>query len=107
MATKANIVIDQGTTFNTEIDLTDESGNSLDLSGYSANSQIRRWYTSSNSVPFTVTLNSGKIVLSLDANTSANLIYGRYVYDVVLTDPLGAVTRVLEGIVTVTPRVSR
>ena len=107
MATKANISIDQGTTFNTEILLTDDAGNPLDLLGYTAESQIRRWYNSSNAVSFNVNLTNGSILLSLDANTSSNLVYGRYLYDVVLTDGQGAVTRVVEGIVTVTPRVSR
>lgn len=107
MATKANIVIDQGTTFNTEIYLTDESGNALDLSVYSANSQIRKWYTSSNSISFNVSLNSGTIFLSLTANTTASLEAGRYVYDVLLKDNANTITRVVEGIVTVTPRVTQ
>jgi hypothetical protein len=107
MATKANISIDQGTTFNTEIALTDDGGNPLDLTDYTGESQIRRWYTSSNAVAFTVNLDSGNIFLSLSANSSANLVYGRYVYDVILTDSHGTVTRVVEGIVTVTPRVSK
>lgn len=107
MATKANILIDQGATFNTEIYLTDESGNALDLSGYTANSQIRKWYTSNNAVNFTITLGSGIVNLSLPANTTSNLEAGRYVYDVILRDNSNTVTRVVEGIVTVTPRVSR
>ena len=108
MATKANIVIDQNSTFNTEIDLTDDAGNSLDLAGYTAKSQIRRWYTSTlPTAEFDVSLNSGAILLSLSANSTANLVYGRYVYDVTLTDSSNNVTRVVEGIVTVTPGVSR
>ena len=106
MATKANIVIDQGTTFSTEISLTDDSGSPLDLSDFTGESQIRKWYTSSNSTPFTVTLSTGIVNLSLDANTTSILVAGRYVYDVVMTDGQGTVTRVVEGIVTVTPRVS-
>jgi len=45
--------------------------------------------------------------LSLDANTTANLYYGRYVYDVVTIDGTGHVTRVVEGILTVTPEVTQ
>jgi hypothetical protein len=108
MATKANIVIDQNASFNTEITLTDESGNALDLVGYTAKSQIKRWYTSTtNAAEFTVNLNSGAILLSLPAESTANLVYGRYVYDVTLTDNANNVTRVVEGIVTVTPGVSK
>lgn len=106
MATKANIVIDQGTTFNTEIYLTDDAGNALDLTAYTANSQIRKWYTSSNAISFTVSLSSGLVNLSLTSNTTASLDAGRYVYDVILRDGSNTITRVVEGIVTVTPRVT-
>lgn len=108
MATKANIVIDQGATFNTSVNLTDDAGNPLTLTGYSANSQIRRWYTSNSAAAtFDVSLSEGVINLSLSANATANLVYGRYVYDIKLIDPANNVTRVIEGLVTVTPGVTR
>jgi len=107
MATKANISIDQGTTFNTIISLTDDSGNPLDLSVYTAESQIRKSYSSSNAVNFNISLSLGEITLSLDSNTSGNLTAGRYVYDVIVTDSSNTITRVVEGIVTVNPSVSR
>ena len=107
MATKANISIDQGTTFNTIISLTDDSGNPLDLSVYTAESQIRKSYSSSNAVNFYISLSLGEITLSLDSNTSGNLTAGRYVYDVIVTDSSNTITRVVEGIVTVNPSVSR
>ena len=111
MATKANLVIDQGSTFSADLNLTDENGNVLDLNGYTANSQIRKWYTSSNpAASFTTTINvsSGVITLSLTANQSSNLVSGRYVYDVELNDTgSGEVSRIVEGIVTVTPQVTR
>jgi hypothetical protein len=107
MATKANITIDQGTTFNTSVALTDDAGNALDLTGYTANSQIRRWYTSNTSTDFTITVSNGSIALALSSNQTANLTYDRYVYDVLLKDTANTITRVVEGIVTVNPRVSR
>jgi hypothetical protein len=107
MATKANIVIDQGTTFNTVVSLTDENGDSLDLTAYTANAQIRKWYTSSNAVAFTTNTANGSVSLSLTANQSSSLESGRYVYDIVVTDGSNTVTRIVEGIVTVTPRVTK
>ena len=109
MATKANLVIDQGSTFSTDLNLTDENGDPLLLSGYTANSQVRKWYTSTNaSATFTTSINvdSGVITLSLSANATSNLVAGRYVYDVEINDG-SAVSRVVEGIVTVTPQVTR
>jgi len=109
MATKANLVIDQGTTYSTDINLTDENGDPLNLSGYSANSQIRKHYTSSNSIVFSTTINatSGVITLSLNANQTANIVSGRYVYDIELTDASNSISRIVEGIVTITPQVTR
>jgi endoglucanase Acf2 len=107
MATKANITIDQGATFSTEIVLTDEAGNLLDLSVYTGESQIRKSYTSSTAKSFDVSLANGIVTLFMAANTTATMTAGRYVYDVILVDGANNVTRIVEGIVTVTPRVSQ
>ena len=110
MATKANLVIDQGTTYSATLNLTDENGDPLNLSGFTANSQIRKWYTSSNSVAFTTSINvsSGEITLFLTSNQTSNLASGRYVYDVEITETsTNAISRIVEGIVTVTPSCTR
>lgn len=109
MATKSNLVIDQGSTYSTTLNLTDENGDPLALAGYTANSQIRKWYSSSNAAAvFTASINvdSAVITLSLTANQTSNLVAGRYVYDVELNDG-SEVSRIVEGIVTVTPQVTR
>ena len=105
MATKSHLVIDQGASFSTDINLNDENGDAINLDGFTANSLIKKWYTSSNYIPFDTTIDAGNgiISLSLNANTTMNLTAGRYVYDVNLTDSFGVVSRVLEGIITVTP----
>jgi len=108
MATKANLVIDQGSTFSTDLTLNDENGDALNLAGYSANSQMRKWYTSSNATAtFTTNVDAaGIITLSLTANQTGSITAGRYVYDVEIND--GSTTsRVVEGIITVTPQVTR
>lgn len=110
MATKANLVIDQGTTFSVTLDLTDDNGDNIVLDGFTANSQLRKWYTSSNSTIFETSVNaaSGQITLTLTADRTEKLSAGRYVYDVELTeDSTGSISRVVEGIVTVTPQVTR
>lgn len=109
MATRVNIVIDQGTDFETSINLTDSSGDQLNLTGMSAASQIRKTHTSSNSVAFTTALAnaSGTLTLSLNNATTSSMTAGRYVYDVELTDASNVISRILEGVVTVTPEVTR
>lgn len=108
MSTKANLVIDQGTNFSVDLDLTDDNGDVINLDGYSANSQLRKWYTSTNSTAFSTSINadSGQITLTLTANQTGSLTAGRYVYDVELNSA-GVVSRIIEGIVTVTPQVTK
>ena len=112
MATISNLFIDQGTTFTTTISVADGNGTALDLTGYSGIAQLRKTYESITSVPFNVTFETpttnGQVTISLtDAQTSA-LESGKYVYDVNLTLPGGVTkTRVVEGVATVNPSVSR
>ena len=109
MASKTHLVIDQGTTFSSTLNLTDDNGDPLDLAGYTANSQMRKWYTSSNSLSFSTSINTsiGTVTLSLSSNQTNAIVPGRYVYDVELTDNSGSVSRIVEGIITVTPQVTR
>jgi uncharacterized cupin superfamily protein len=108
MATKANLVIDQGTTFSTIITVADVEGVALDLSNYTGAAQMRKHYSSSNSFSFTIYVaNTGTVTLSMSANTTANITSGRYVYDCEITSNTGVVSRIAEGIVTVTPEVTR
>jgi hypothetical protein len=108
MATKVNLVVDQGSTFQTSITFNDESGNTINFSDYTGAAQMRKHFTSSNSVSFGVSLTSqGVITLSLTANQTGNLVAGRYVYDLEVTDSTNQISRLIEGIVTVTPNVTR
>lgn len=109
MATKANLKIEQGTDFSTSITLTDDDNDAIDLTSYSGAGQIRKYYTSTTAVNWTVSLggNTGIVTISLGSNTTNNMTSGRYVYDIELTDGSGIVSRILEGIVTITPGVTR
>jgi hypothetical protein len=109
MAIKANIVIDQGSTFQTSINVTDENDEIVDLTGFSAAAQMRKHYTSSNSYAFSTSISPtlGVVTLSMTANTTSTIPPGRYMYDCELTDVNGAISRLVEGIVTVTPGVTR
>lgn len=109
MAIKANLVVDQGTTFSATIDVTDASGAVFNLLNYTVAAQMRKNYASSTATNFVAshTGGTGKINLSLLPVTTNTLAPGRYLYDVEITSPGGAVTRVVEGIVTVTPGITR
>ncbi len=107
MTIKTNLVLDCASDFNTIFNLTDQNGDPINLSGYSAFSSMRRWYTSVNNIPFNTTINSiaGSITITMSANVSANLYPGRYVYDVEITNA-NTTLRVVEGTIFVTPAVT-
>ena len=111
MATISNIFIDQGADFTTTVTISDSDGTALDLTGYTALAQIRKTYESTTATDFTSTFDSdrttGKITISLSDTQTSALDYGRYVYDLVITDASSIKTRVVEGIATVNPSVSR
>ena len=108
MAQKVNLVLDQGTTFSTSFTLRDDAGIPLDLSTYTGRSHMRKHYSSNNYYVFSVNASAnGLIVLELPASNTTVITAGRYVYDVELVDGGNNVSRVIEGIVTVTPEVTR
>lgn len=112
MAAYAELYLDQGTTFNNIINLTDDVTNAyINVSGYVVRSQMRRSYYSANaSANITCTITdaaNGEITMSMTAANTANLKAGRYLYDLEVVDTNGTVSRILEGIITVTPEVTR
>lgn len=110
MAAFSELVIEQGATFNTTLTVEDSIGTSINLYAYSANSQMRKSYYSSTGYVINSTITgtaNGEITLSMAAANTAALSAGRYVYDVKITSPTDVVTRVIEGIVTVLPSVTR
>ena len=50
---------------------------------------------------------TGTLILSLNNSVTSALSAGRYVYDVELTDSASKKSRILEGVVTVTPEVTK
>jgi hypothetical protein len=105
-----NLYIEQGTSFSTTITLDDVYGDIYDLTGYTANSQIRKSYYSSNATAAFLAIvdaNTGTVSLSMSTPTTANIAAGRDVYDTIIKTPAGDATRILEGVVDVSPSVTR
>jgi hypothetical protein len=110
VAIKASIVIQQGSDFQTTINFTDDNDDVVDLTGYSGSAQLRKHYTSSTSYPFVVTVSPslGTVTLAMNYANTSNIPAGRYVFDCELTDTVSnTISRVVEGVATVTPQVTR
>ena len=111
MAAIANLYIDQGSTFSTTVFVKNDDETPFDLTLYTAAGQIRKSYSSSTKVDFTLEIANpatlGQINLSLTPTQTSTLEEGRYVYDIEVTSSGDVITRVVEGLVTVSPQVTR
>ena len=110
MAAYSELFLEQYADFSTNINLDDTQGDAINLSGYSASSQMRKSYYSTTAYDFNVEVSNaarGEITISMDSANTANMSPGRYVYDLTITDNNSVVTRVVEGIVVVSPGATR
>ena len=107
----SNLVINTGSTFTQTFNLEATNTNApLDLTGYTASSQMRKWAGSSTATTFTATITSpptaGVIEIGLTAAQTADLTAGRQVYNILITK--GSITEtVVEGMVLVREGVTR
>lgn len=112
MATVSNLYVDQGTTFSSIVDLQNQDGTPLNLTGYTVAGQMRKSYQSSTAISFVCTIHGdavdGRIKLQLAPATTTGIRAGRYIYDVEITNTIsGDKFRVLEGIVILNPEITR
>jgi len=111
MAAVANLRIDQGASFSSDVTVTNSEGTVVDLSGYTTEAKMAKSYGASTTTTITSNVASdattGVIELSLtDTQTAALDAPARYVYDVYITKTADStVTRVIEGIITINPKV--
>ena len=108
-AAYSNLYLEQGTTFSSTITIDDVYGDIYDLSGVTPYSAIRKSYYSANTTAVfdaSINIERGTITLDLDAETTANIPAGRYVYDTIIRNTSNTTVRVLEGIVDVSPAVT-
>lgn len=107
----SNLVVNTGSTFNQTFTLENaESSAALNLTGYTVKSQMRKHSASTTATDFTSTISNatgGQIQVGLTSTTTAALKPGRYVYDVIITDNVASITRVIEGSVLVREGVTR
>ena len=111
MASILNQILDQGSTWSKQITVYETDGTTIqNLTGYTVASQLRKNYTSTAYTTINATNNSptsGIIIMSLTATQTAALKSGRYVYDLQITAADGTVTRVIEGVITLRPEVTK
>src|SRR5210317_1355459 len=102
MAAIANLIVDQGASFSSDITVKDANGNAFNLTGYTAEAKLAKGYSSTRTrTTMTSSISSdpasGVVSLSLtSAQTTALDAPEIYVYDVEITQTsTGNVTRVI------------
>ena len=110
MAAIANLTIDQGATFSSDVTVKDAQDNAFNLTGYTASAKLAKGFASTRTrtnmtTSIATDATTGVVTLSLTATETSALDAERYVYDLEITSG-AAVTRVIEGIITVRPQVT-
>lgn len=114
MAEYVEFYIDQGTDFSAYVNLNDDDTNlAQNVYGYVITGKLRRSLVSAN-VSETLFCEvsdpaNGEIYISLTAANTANLKPGNYFYDVKVVDvnSSNATSRLIEGIIIVTPAITK
>lgn len=110
MSNAVNLFVDQGADYYRTMTVIDIHNSPLDISNYTIKGQIRKNYTSTTNANFNMLILdavNGKIGMGLNNTTTQSLSEIRYVYDIEITSPDNKVYRIMEGILTVNPCVTR
>ena len=105
-----NFILEQGATFSRILTLK-ENNSAMNLTNFSVASKMRSTHdTSTVAGTFTCTISDatgGVITMNMTPSTTGAIEEGMYVYDIEITSGAGAVTRLMEGNITVNPEVTR
>lgn len=110
-----HFIIEQGATFKHTLTLKDSADALINLTGYSAEMDLRKNQDDASEIITLTVANSritmggsaGTIVLEISASDTNSLSVGDGVYDIDLTDSNGKVDRILEGTYSIRGNVSR
>ena len=108
-AGKYDLVLDQGSDYATTLTLT-KDGSAINLANFIGRAHIRATKESSNYTPFAFNFTNrseGKVTMSLSSSASSNMSAGQYLYDLEIVASTDAVTRILEGKVTLIREITR
>lgn len=110
MSGKLDLTIEQGATFSRTITIKDASNVVVDISTDTFAGQVRKRHQSGTvEATFTMTVTdgpNGEVTATISATDTAAMDTGDFVYDIEWTSG-STVIRLLEGVATVTPEVTR
>jgi len=115
MAENYSFTIDQGADWYLNITYKDSTGAAINLTGYTAAMQFRLTVSSATAAisltqasGITITGATGNLAIRATAAQTATLLDSeKYDYDLEITSPAGVVTRLIQGVASVSPQVTR
>jgi hypothetical protein len=114
MANTYNSTIDQGSDWYLTLIYKDSSGTAINLTGYTANMQLRvnansatADLTLSTTSGITITGSTGTIAIHATATQTAALTAQNYVYDLEIKSAGNVITRLIQGTLNVSAEVTR
>lgn len=109
MTTQANLYVDQGVDFSIDLDVSID-GEVITLDDKDFYCSFAKLYSTTptaNAAVVPLVGNNSIIELSVSGETTENISPGKYVYDVIMVSPSGTKTKILEGLITVIPTITR
>jgi len=110
LTVKWNQDFNAGQTWITDFTLLNPNGTPRSVIGNTFQSSLKRHYKSVNATTILVEVldaSTGNIKLSLTDTQTTALIGGKYLYDVEMTDTEGIKERIIQGVITVRPEVTK
>lgn len=112
MAAKyANLFMSQGEDFEVQVEVETLTLDPISLENYNLQGQVRKTYTSNTAYDIEITMVNAEqaiFAIRLDADTTASMKPGRYVYDIFAVSPsLDSQYKIIEGMVEIAPSVTK
>jgi hypothetical protein len=111
MAQYVELSMDQGSSFGIDLTVVKEDGSARNLANSTFTCSIRKsYYSASPTANLTITAAdaaNGIIYANATAAVTSNIRPGRYLYDIKETTTSNTVSRLIEGIITVYPQVTK
>ena len=112
MTTQANLYVNKGTDFaiDLEVSYSLNAGEAFVMSNKSFYSSFRKHHSSVVVANAAVTILSSAnniIEFAIPGETTENIDAGNYVYDIIMVNPSGDKTKILEGLLKIVPTVTQ
>tara|TARA_Y100001973_G_C5106806_1_gene285575 strand:+ start:259 stop:606 length:348 start_codon:yes stop_codon:yes gene_type:complete len=113
MSNNINIYVDQATDFSASIDVNTTTGTDYDFTGHTVHCSAKKIF--SEKVAFnpiaTPAMDSSSgnwlLTITLTRAMTADVPPGRYAYDIVMVSQEGIATKIIDGLITIIPTVTR